>query len=169
MGDCNVFERENENNSILFKKSFSKIWSVLKKVVPLHSLSGSNRGEILGCIFMLASWNGKTRSLTDCEHNRRQAARTRIYIIYMCIAHKHRSHSFWQRNTNEQWSRRSCPVRQNYKYIYYSEEFDPGSGWTLATGLPHASRGAAWEKLAFPDGDRRMGESRVSNLPSARG
>ena len=55
------------------------------------------------------------------------------------------------------------------EYKYYSEEFDPGSGWTLATGLTHASRGAAWEKLAFPDGDRRMGESRVSNLPPARG
>lgn len=27
------------------KKSFSKIWSVLKKVVPLHSLSGSNATE----------------------------------------------------------------------------------------------------------------------------
>ena len=28
--------------------------------------------------------------------------------------------------------------------IFYNEEFDPGSGWTLATGLTHASRGAAW-------------------------
>ena len=27
----------------------------------------------------------------------------------------------------------------------YNEEFDPGSGWTLATGLTHASRGAAHE------------------------
>ena len=26
----------------------------------------------------------------------------------------------------------------------YNEEFDPGSGWTLAAGLTHASRGAAW-------------------------
>ena len=25
--------------------------------------------------------------------------------------------------------------------FYYNEEFDPGSGWTLATGLTHASRG----------------------------
>lgn len=28
---------------------------------------------------------------------------------------------------------------------FYNEEFDPGSGWTLATGLTHASRGAALE------------------------
>ena len=27
--------------------------------------------------------------------------------------------------------------------ILYNEEFDPGSGWTLAAGLTHASRGAA--------------------------
>ena len=27
--------------------------------------------------------------------------------------------------------------------IFYNEEFDPGSGWTLATGLTHASRGAS--------------------------
>ena len=26
----------------------------------------------------------------------------------------------------------------------YNGEFDPGSGWTLATGLTHASRGAAY-------------------------
>ena len=40
---------------------------------------------------------------------------------------------------------------------FYNEEFDPGSGWTLATGLTHASRGAAWLKLASIDGDRRTG------------
>ena len=32
---------------------------------------------------------------------------------------------------------------KNIKDIFYNEEFDPGSGWTLATGLTHASRGAA--------------------------
>ena len=33
--------------------------------------------------------------------------------------------------------------------IFYNEEFDPGSGWTLATGLTHASRGAAWTQLRW--------------------
>ena len=27
---------------------------------------------------------------------------------------------------------------------FYNEEFDPGSGWTLAGGLTHASRGVTW-------------------------
>ena len=41
--------------------------------------------------------------------------------------------------------------------ILYDEEFDPGSGWTLATGLTHASRGAAGFVLAQIAGDRRTG------------
>ena len=28
-----------------------------------------------------------------------------------------------------------------FKQYFYNGEFDPGSGWTLATGLTHASRG----------------------------
>ena len=48
------------------------------------------------------------------------------------------------------WCRqfRFIPVRLLFsmprRYLFYNEEFDPGSGWTLATGLTHASRGAAW-------------------------
>ena len=37
----------------------------------------------------------------------------------------------------------------------YNEEFDPGSGWTLAAGLTHASRGVTGV-LALAD-DRRTG------------
>ena len=32
----------------------------------------------------------------------------------------------------------------------YNEEFDPGSGWTLAAGLTHASRGAAGPSNGLP-------------------
>ena len=32
---------------------------------------------------------------------------------------------------------------QSITIFLYNEEFDPGSGWTLAAGLTHASRGAA--------------------------
>ena len=40
-------------------------------------------------------------------------------------------------------SRRNViPYNRDTK-IFYNEEFDPGSGGTLATGLTHASRGAA--------------------------
>ena len=43
-------------------------------------------------------------------------------------------------------------------YIFNSGEFDPGSGWTLAAGLTHASRTAAGEELAPPAGEWRTGE-----------
>ena len=45
----------------------------------------------------------------------------------------------------------------------YNGEFDPGSGWTLAAGLIHASRGAAG--VAIPAGDRQTGAEHVRNLP----
>ena len=48
--------------------------------------------------------------------------------------------------------------KKKEKEINNNEEFDPGSGWTLATGLTHASRGAAGMKLASSAGDRRTGE-----------
>ena len=48
--------------------------------------------------------------------------------------------------------------REKRKQDNNNEEFDPGSGWTLATGLTHASRGAAGMKLASSAGDRRTGE-----------
>ena len=38
------------------------------------------------------------------------------------------------------WARKT----EANKHKYDSGEFDPGSGWTLAIGLTHASRGAAW-------------------------
>ncbi len=47
-------------------------------------------------------------------------------------------------------------IWKDKKNNFYNEEFDPGSGWTLAGGLTHASRGAA--QVAILGGDRRTGE-----------
>ena len=54
--------------------------------------------------------------------------------------------SFW---TDYIWCGWGMPGFSGYSdshqiFIFYNVEFDPGSGWTLATGLTHASRGAAW-------------------------
>ena len=51
----------------------------------------------------------------------------------------------WIRSINLRRPEQSKKVilRDDKKY-FYNEEFDPGSGWTLATGLTHASRGAAF-------------------------
>ena len=62
------------------------------------------------------------------------------YIIY----------NEWNETRNRQltWKRQLkigiLKTEDNFLKIFYKEEFDPGSGWTLATGLTHASRGAAW-------------------------
>ena len=61
-------------------------------------------------------------------------------------------------NIKTNWRSASCEQKNNFLKIFYKEEFDPGSGWTLATGLTHASRGAACWLLATNDGDRRTGE-----------
>ena len=45
------------------------------------------------------------------------------------------------------------------KQFIYNGEFDPGSGWTLAAGLTHASRGT----VAILD--RQTGAEHVRNLP----
>ena len=45
-----------------------------------------------------------------------------------------------------------------FSNLFYNGEFDPGSGWTLATGLTHASRGETTLKLASMGVDRRTGE-----------
>ena len=47
----------------------------------------------------------------------------------------------------------------------YNGEFDPGSGWTLAAGLIHASRGAAGVVAIPLAGDRQTGAEHVRNLP----
>ena len=50
-----------------------------------------------------------------------------------------------KRKNRERWFlKRSEASGASWKNrIIYKEEFDPGSGWTLAAGLTHASRGAA--------------------------
>ena len=55
---------------------------------------------------------------------------------------------------------RRCSIikSEKIKNDINNEEFDPGSGWTLATGLTHASRGAAGMLAITFAGDRRTGE-----------
>ena len=57
---------------------------------------------------------------------------------------------------NTRGSYKAQDLRETKKNNSYNGEFDPGSGWTLARGLTHASRGVTGE-LA-PADDRRTGE-----------
>ena len=85
-----------------WKKSLPNVWSVRKKVVPLHSLSEKPASEgsakftwalPSAAVFGLGtSQHGghETRSLTDCEQYK---DKQRAYIYNMYV-HKQQSHSF---------------------------------------------------------------------------
>ena len=74
---------------------------------------------------------------------------------------KYKSKKFFEHIGKQQqkWTGHSEILKSSlkgFKHLNYNEEFDPGSGWTLAAGLTHASRGAA--RVAILGGDRRTGE-----------
>ena len=52
-------------------------------------------------------------------------------------------------------------LQVSFKQNIYNGEFDPGSGWTLAAGLIHASRGVEVAILW----DRQTGAEHVRNFP----
>ena len=58
-------------------------------------------------------------------------------------------------------------LHSQFKQHIYNGEFDPGSGWTLAAGLIHASRGVTG--VAIPADDRQTGAEHVHNLPFSVG
>ena len=92
---------------IFLEKSLPNVWSVRKKVVPLHSLSESNRGaesRMHSCARLPEA--EETRSLTDCEQSyKTSSAPTHIYIMYR--AHKQKVIPLYEEEINEQWSRMS--------------------------------------------------------------
>ena len=103
-----------------FKKSGWKVWSVIKKRLPLHPLSIRKAAETV------SEWD-------DWKNEENKQVVQADWL-------DGQSEQVW-RSTSKNDRLRSC---QRYKKeIFYNEEFDPGSGWTLATGLTHASRGAA--------------------------
>ena len=55
-------------------------------------------------------------------------------------------------------------VRTLTKHYLYNGEFDPGSGWTLAAGLTHASRGAAGSSNTPPATGARVRNAYVTYL-----
>ena len=47
---------------------------------------------------------------------------------------------YWEVLKNIEDRIRKHPNKSQFINFFYNEEFDPGSGWTLAAGLTHASR-----------------------------
>ena len=87
-----------------------------------------------GCNFapLFAPKNGVTRRARKCKII--ETVETRDSVCQMRIPTRDEA-----RHSDESREVRRGEVENNS----YNEEFDPGSGWTLAAGLTHASRGAA--------------------------
>ena len=65
-----------------------------------------------------------------------------VYALYIMYSVFRKTKTVnWMIDRFGSWADINLDVEKKY---YYNEEFDPGSGWTLATGLTHASRGAAF-------------------------
>ena len=122
------------------KKSCWKVFAVSKFALPLHSLSARN---------CKAPRRASKMILENIPY--RQAVQHRWLFFQLSVKCKVRNE---KRTVNFRFDIRDFrPVQTIWEVmpffrltdIIYNEEFDPGSGWTLATGLTHASRGVPKE------------------------
>ena len=142
--------QERWKPAIFLWKKCVKCLVVRKKVVPLHPLSLRNgwgtKERVLWKIYIDRS---STRSECFLEH---LGKRNKPFNSWILDSRSETDNDWiYKASRNEcnesllsiaEWRRR---LVKNIEDIIYNEEFDPGSGWTLATGLTHASRGASWD------------------------
>ena len=111
-----------------------------KIALPLHSLSGTNTTVVV-----------PVKQDDPWKHSIQTSSTTSMMCFSLLVKCKVRNEKrtvnnlkiFIPASTNNFWQ-----VDTSYEVftdIIYNEEFDPGSGWTLATGLTHASRGVSRE------------------------
>ena len=105
-----------DNGEKYFKKSCKKIWRERKSALSLRSLSERKWPKE-----RKVDWN-------DEEQVQQVPIKARIVDSEFLL--------------KKQYELKCQEQLRDIKKIY-NEEFDPGSGWTLAAGLTHASRGAA--------------------------
>ena len=153
--------------SFFFKFFFKKIWCCLFFVLPLHSL--------LRTPFLFSM---KKAFFERIYINREVVQEARCVFIYAFRVEETNRSIIWrafaldsilnkeirsEQITLEVWLwswgiRAFSSLAITLSTLFYNGEFDPGSGWTLATGLTHASRGETTLKLASMVVDRRTGE-----------
>ena len=145
--------------SLFFSFSFENIWMVWEKPIPLHPLLRTN-----AVTKQLLSQKGQTKErVLWKDYNKQRSSSTRSRLLFHLILYRvmekevlgrTKPINFWR------WYRMifggilnrdktNFPSGKVIIKKLYNGEFDPGSGWTLATGLTHASRGAAREWQHF--------------------
>ena len=100
------------------------------------------------CTFAPANWNSGEQKKND------------TFIDILNWQHKFVAIQIWKKRESKIFRlllKRLATWIENISWFInlttYDEEFDPGSGWTLAAGLTHASRGVEF----FGTWDRRTG------------
>ena len=152
-----------------------KIWILIKKpylCTPIWKTGGWRGREFLE---RLALWSSRKRNFEKsfkkvwklknnaylCSPVRKTGSRKRIWEVHWkdCFTVQEASTEKYNLSRSVNSFERIISVSDKleiYKKLY-NEEFDPGSGWTLAAGLTHASRGAARLLAITIVGDRRKG------------
>ena len=129
----------------ILKNSFKKIWWFENKHLSLHRFPLKNRGQN----------SGRGRKADPGE-----IKEIVLIVIYWTAFFEVFEQLKVFSTLAREWFQ-TIPLRLELKIynktFFYNGEFDPGSGWTLAAGLTHASRGAAGIELAQFAGDRRTG------------
>ena len=152
------------------QKSLRNICTVIFLSISLHPQSGNNTG-CNGSEKVFDTW--KFRVLKNFSKKfQKDLVVSKICFIFATAFHSKTEMDFWKRffdllvtKLRESvvficqfpFGKRGSQDSNDTFNIFYNGEFDPGSGWTLAAGLTHASRGAAGIVLAQFAGDRRTG------------
>ena len=115
----------------ILKNSFKKIWWFGNKHLSLHHFPLKNRGQN----------SGRGRKADPGE-----IKEIVLIVIYWTAFFEVFEQLKVFSTLAREWFQ-TIPLRLELKIynktFFYNGEFDPGSGWTLAAGLTHASRGAA--------------------------
>ena len=153
-----------------FKKKLLKILSVQKLVVTLHRFSLQD-GAVKKPREHWKNYNRRS-STREREDKAASLSLNRFLCLFnsvlnkkVCWVKRTSGVLFWyNKKSCRKFSKEKLKRQDNNK-----EEFDPGSGWTLATGVTHASRGAAIVVAIQLVGDRRTGEYHVCTQPITGG
>ena len=162
---------------VIFSKKKRKTFAQFAKSLYLCTRFRKNGSTLARRALRIGRrWDRRAQAIFDKNYIKQKRSSTRSWPVISPARVKERKRTidstlnytswrlrtFWATDKLESPSRLGhvfrVPGMEVWREIFYNEEFDPGSGWTLATGLTHASRGAAWRKLASSDGDRRTGE-----------
>ena len=156
--DCWAMRKNLKNNA-------ENVWRLCFIALLLHPHSRENGDtEIMKQIFLEKSseiiWKFKRKTLifasTFAKRKRQKSSLRDLHNSTSSTSIRKINFPDWYRQRSMTLDYNNGFRSEDIKNNLNNEEFDPGSGWTLATGLTHASRGAA--QVAIPGGDRRTGE-----------